>query len=180
MSAVEAVSLFLGLLAVVAQISVVVLVGLAIAARASAGARSSYESVRTAIGLVAIGLAAAVAVVCITGSLYYSEVANFPPCKLCWYQRIAMYPLAVILPIAAWRHDVRIRVYGMTLAGIGAVISIYHMLVERFPTLESGSCDPTNPCSIIWVEPLGYLTIPTMALSGFAFILTLLAYAEER
>ena len=177
MSTVDAVSLFLGLLAVLAQISVVVLAGLAIAGRNSA--RPAYERARDEIGPRAIGLAAAVAVVCMTGSLYYSEIANFPPCKLCWYQRIAMYPLAIILPIAAVRRDLAVKPYAMVLAGIGGVISVYHMLVERFPTLESGSCDPTNPCSIIWVEPLGYLTIPTMALSGFALILTLLAYAEE-
>jgi disulfide bond formation protein DsbB len=180
MSAVESVSLFLGLLAVVAQVTVVVLTGLALLARVAPGSRPAYERVRAEIGPLALGLAAAVAVVCMAGSLYYSEVAGFPPCKLCWYQRIAMYPLAVIMPIAAWRGDPRVRFYAMPLAGIGGVISIYHMLIERFPSLESGSCDPTNPCSIIWVEPLGYLTIPTMALSGFALILTLLAYAQER
>ena len=119
------------------------------------------------------------AVVCTAGSLYYSEVAGFPPCRLCWYQRIAMYPLALILPIAARRRDVGVRRYAMPLAAVGGLIAVYHMLVERFPSLESGSCDPTNPCSIIWVEPLGYMTIPTMALSGFALILVLLAYAED-
>jgi disulfide bond formation protein DsbB len=179
MSAVESVSLFLGLLAVIAEVSAVALAGLALLARFAPLTRSAYERVRTEIGPRAVGLAAAVAVVCMAGSLYYSEVAGFPPCTLCWYQRIAMYPMAIILPIAAWRHDPRIRFYAMPLAAIGGVISIYHMLIERFPHLESGSCDPTNPCSIIWVEPLGYLTIPTMALSGFALILTLLAYARE-
>jgi disulfide bond formation protein DsbB len=179
-SAVDTVSLFFALLAVIAEVSVVVLAPLAILRRAGARAAGAYERVRAEIGPHALALAAAVAITCMTGSLYYSEVADFPPCKLCWYQRIAMYPLAIVLPIAAARRDVAIRPYAMTLAGIGAVISVYHMLVERFPNLESGSCDPTNPCSIIWVEPLGYLTIPTMALSGFAFILTLLAYAKER
>jgi disulfide bond formation protein DsbB len=179
MTAVETVSLFLGLLAVIAQVSAIALAGLAFASL-SPSARPAYERVRAELGPRAVGLAAAVAVVCTLGSLYYSEVAGFPPCTLCWYQRIAMYPLAVILPIAAWRRDPRVAVYVMPVAAIGGVISIYHMLVERFPNLESGSCDPTNPCSIIWVDTFGYLTIPTMALSGFALILTLLAYAQER
>src|SRR5688572_1893684 len=179
MSAVEAVSLFLGLLALIAQLSVVALGGLALAAGLTPAARPGFERVRLELTPRVLGLAAAVAVVCLTGSLYYSEVAGFPPCRLCWYQRIAMYPLAVILPIAAWRRDIRVRWYAIPLATIGAVMSIYHMLVERFPSLEAGTCDPTNPCSIVWVEPLGYLTIPTMALSGFALILTLLAYAED-
>jgi Disulfide bond formation protein DsbB len=179
MSAVDAFSLFFGLLAVIAQVAVLGLAGLAMAARLAPGARPAYERVRAELGPRAVGLAAAVAVVCMLGSLYYSEVAGFPPCRLCWYQRIAMYPLAVILPIAAWRRDVGVRWYRAPLAAAGGLIAVYHMLVERFPTLEAGSCDPTNPCSIIWVEPLRYLTIPTMALSGFALILVLLAYAED-
>jgi disulfide bond formation protein DsbB len=179
MSAVDAVSLFLALLAVVAQVTAVLLAGLAVIGRFSDGARATFERVRDELTPRGVELAAAVAVVCMLGSLYYSEVANFPPCRLCWYQRIAMYPMAVILPIAAWRRDTGIRRYAVPLAAIGAAISVYHMLVERFPNLESGSCDPTNPCSIIWVEPLGYLTIPTMALSGFALILGLLGYARS-
>jgi hypothetical protein len=54
-------------------------------------------------------------------------------------------------------------------------VSAYHVLVERVPSLETGSCDPTNPCSTIWVEHLGYLTIPVMALSGFAAVVALLS-----
>jgi disulfide bond formation protein DsbB len=113
------------------------------------------------------------------GSLYYSEIANFPPCRLCWFQRIGMYPLAVILPLAAWRRDWSVRWYALPLAVGGGLVSIYHVLIERYPSLESGSCDPTNPCSIIWVERLGYLTIPTMALSGFALIAVLLLLPKE-
>jgi disulfide bond formation protein DsbB len=128
---------------------------------------------------VALVIAATAAIVSTLGSLYFSEVANFPPCRLCWYQRIAMYPLAVILSIAAWRRDLAVRWYALPLAVAGGLVSVYHMLVERYPSLESGSCDPANPCSIIWVERLAYLTIPTMALSGFALITVLLVIPEE-
>ena len=109
------------------------------------------------------------------GSLYFSDVAHFTRCRLCWYQRIAMYPLAVILPIAAARGDGFVRRYVAPLAGIGAVIASYHILVERFPSLETRACDPLNPCSLMWVKRLGYITIPTMALTGFAAILVLLS-----
>ena len=61
----------------------------------------------------------------------------------------------------------------MPLAVVGACVSIYHIVVERFPSLET-ACDVSNPCSIIWVERFGYLTIPAMALSGFAAIVALL------
>ena len=52
------------------------------------------------------------------------------------------------------------------------------MLLERYPSLETGACDPNNPCTLIWVERFGYLTIPTMALSAFALIITLLLVAR--
>jgi disulfide bond formation protein DsbB len=97
-------------------------------------------------------------------------VAHFVPCRLCWYQRIAMYPLVPMLGLAALRADDSVRRYALVLAAIGAPISAWHILVERFPNLESGACDPANPCSLIWVNTFGYLTIPTMALSAFCLI----------
>jgi disulfide bond formation protein DsbB len=90
-----------------------------------------------------------------------------------------MYPLVPILAIAAARRDREVRWYALPLAITGAAISTWHILVERFPSLESGSCDPANPCSIVWVEKLGYLTIPTMALSGFVVIALLLIVPLE-
>jgi disulfide bond formation protein DsbB len=152
----DQVSLFLGLLALLAEIAAVVLVA-ALVVRAARPRTGWAAELLDAVRPVALGVAAVVAIVSMLGSLYYSEVANFPPCRLCWYQRIGMYPLAVV----------------------GGLVSIYHVLIERYPSLESGSCDPTNPCSIIWVERLGYLTIPTMALSGFAVIAVLLLLPKE-
>jgi hypothetical protein len=72
-----------------------------------------------------------------------------------------------------------VRWYALPLAVGGGLVSVYHMLIERYPSLESGSCDPNNPCSITWVERLGYLTIPTMALSGFSLIAVLLMLPKE-
>jgi hypothetical protein len=66
---------------------------------------------------------------------------------------------------------------------MGALISSYHMLVERFPRLESGACKSTTPCTVIWTRRFGYLTIPTMALTAFVAIIVLLAlgsYARRR
>jgi disulfide bond formation protein DsbB len=124
-----------------------------------------------------IPLAFVVATVATLGSLYLSEVANFVPCRLCWYQRIAMYPLPILLGIAWWKRDAGVRRYALPLAVIGMVISTYHILVERFPSLEgSGVCEVANPCSIRWVERFGFVTIPTMALAGFALISGLLVY----
>ncbi len=174
----DQVTLFLALLAVMAQAGAGLLV-VTLAARALAPAATWPRQVLGAVGPVALILAAAVAVVATLGSLYFSEVADFPPCRLCWFQRIGMYPLAVILPIAAWRRERLIRWYAVPLAVGGGAVSIYHVLVERFPSLESGACDLANPCSIVWVERFGYLTIPAMALSGFVLIALLLVLPKE-
>ncbi len=171
----EAVSRFLALLAVVAEVATVTAIVLFVGGRFSPAVRALARQTAQAVSHSALSLAAVVAAVCTAGSLYFSEVANFTPCKLCWYQRYAMYPLVPILGIAAWKGFTRVRPYAFILAAIGSVISIYHILVERGVVKESASCDPTNPCSLNWVPHLGYLTIPTMALSGFALILTLLA-----
>jgi disulfide bond formation protein DsbB len=79
-----------------------------------------------------------------------------------------------VLGLAAWRRDEGVRPYAATLAALGAVVSAYHVLLERAPSLESGACDVANPCTIIWVRRFGYLTIPTMAMSAFALILSLM------
>jgi hypothetical protein len=125
---------------------------------------------------VALPLATLVALVTTLGSLYYSEVAGYPPCTLCWYQRIAIYPQVVVLGVAAWRRDVAVWRTSVPLAVVGAVLSVWHVVIERNPAL-AGPCDPANPCTIKWVEEFGFLTVPTMALvAGLSFItLTLLA-----
>jgi disulfide bond formation protein DsbB len=170
----EAGTLFLALLAVVAQLTIVAVLVLAVFAR------PTLARVRVALGHQTLQLAFVVALVSTLGSLWLSEGANFVPCRLCWYQRIAMYPMAVILGIAAFRHDVKVRIYALPVVLIGASISVWHILIERFPSLESStSCDPANPCSLIWTERFGYLTIPTMALSAFVLIATLLLLSKE-
>jgi disulfide bond formation protein DsbB len=174
---VDTVSLFLALLAVVAEVSVVAAIVLIAGSKLSPRMDGWRRRAVEAIAPQALTLAFAVAAVATAGSLYFSEVAHFTPCRLCWYQRICMYPLVPLLGMAAWRRDRGIRPYAAVLAAAGAVIASYHVVLERFPTLESDVCDPANPCTLIWVQRLGYLTIPTMALSGFALVLTLLAVA---
>lgn len=120
-----------------------------------------------------------VAAVATAGSLAFSEVYHFTPCELCWVQRIAMYPLALILGIAALRRDLHVRRYAIPLAGLGALVSTWHVLVQRVPAMAgTTSCEATAPCTGIWVEALGFLTIPSMALVGFMAIIALLATAH--
>ena len=176
---VDTVSLFLALLAVVAELATATAVVLAVGGRFSPALRRLRRQAADAVAPSALTLAAVVAAVCTAGSLYFSEVAHFPPCHLCWLQRFCMYPLVPILGFAAWRHATRVTPYAAALALIGACISTYHVALERHPEWESSVCDPKNPCTLIWVKRLGYLTIPTMALSGFALIITLLAISRS-
>ena len=139
--------------------------------RASDGGKERLETLRYSIGNTGLSLAWAIAAVATLGSLYYSEIANFPPCKLCWFQRIGMYPLALILGIAALYNDQKIRRYVLPIVSIGAGISIYHYLLERFPSWASGtSCDPAVPCTTVWVWKFHFISIPFMALAGFTAI----------
>lgn len=174
----DAVTLFLALLAVGAQAAVAVLVLLAVGGLASPRIDRARVRVAAALGPQALGLALVVATVATLGSLYLSEVADFTPCRLCWYQRYAMYPLVPVLAVAAWRRWAVARFIVLPIALVGAAIATWHVLVERYPTLESGTCDPSNPCSLIWVRRFGYLTIPTMALSAFALIAALMLTAR--
>lgn len=132
------------------------------------------DGLRAALRPIALWLAFAVAATAMAGSLYLSEVAGFVPCALCWYQRIAMYPLVVILGLAALRGDPGVARYAAPVAGIGALLSIWHIGVQRLPGLPSGSCSLETPCNLIYVERFGFVTIPVMALFGFIAILTLL------
>lgn len=119
-------------------------------------------------------LAWLVAATAMVGSLYFSEVQHFTPCRYCWFQRIAMYPLAVIILVAALRRDHSVRWYAVPLAAIGLIISSYHYLIEWYPQLEGGSCDPVVPCSSFWFREFGFITLAFMALCGFTAILALL------
>jgi hypothetical protein len=128
---------------------------------------------------VVLPLGAAVAAVATGGSLYLSEVAGYLPCTLCWYQRIAMYPLTIVLGVAAWRRDREVWRTSVPIAAIGAAIAVWHIAIERNPAL-GGPCDPAAPCSIRWVEEFGFLTLPTMALIGFVTIIVLSLAARSR
>lgn len=134
----------------------------------------AVPSVRAVLGRFAYPATALVPVLAMAGSLYFSERAGFVPCELCWYQRIAMYPLAVILPIAATRRDRSVLPYSAVVAAIGFCVSAYHVYIQAFPE-ESNFCEIANPCSATWVEAYGFVSIPWMA--GLSFVTILLGLA---
>ena len=165
------VSTFFALLAIIAGVGAVAIVGIQVVWRGSQrlGVLRDTQWQNAMLG------ASIVALVATLGSLYLSEVAHFIPCNMCWYQRIAMYPIGPMLLFAWFRRDASIKPYVMLVAVGGALVSTYHVLLEIFPSLESSTtCGLVASCSTRWVEPLGIYTIPRMALSGFVAIIAAL------
>jgi disulfide bond formation protein DsbB len=106
------------------------------------------------------------------GSLYFSEVADYIPCRLCWFQRIAMYPIAVVALVAVLRRDRNARWYTVPMAGVGICISTWHYLLEWNPTWEGESCGLFGPaCSVPWFRTFDFVSLALMALCAFAFII---------
>jgi disulfide bond formation protein DsbB len=130
-----------------------------------------------------VWLAFLVALVATGGSLYFSESVGYIPCVLCWYQRIAMYPLVVLMLVAIVRRERVVAPYAFFVALAGLAVSIYHYQLEWFP--DQGSlCSLTAsvPCHVVWFKHFGVATIPFLAGSGFLMIGTLmwLAWRSDR
>jgi Disulfide bond formation protein DsbB len=172
---VDVANTFFTALTLLANAVVVLLALVWLAGRVSPGARRLGSDVVVTLGPHSVGLAWLVAAVTTVGSLYYSEVAGFVPCELCWYQRICMYPLAAILAIGALRDDRAARWYAAPFVVVGAPLALYHWLVERVPALsDSISCSAAAPCSVPYFEELGYVTLAFMDLSAFLLVGALL------
>jgi disulfide bond formation protein DsbB len=172
---------FFLVLTFVANAVVVVALVLALGAWVSPRMRKRVRGLITVIGPHAVLLAWIVALVCTLGSLYYSEHAGFVPCELCWYQRIVMYPLVIVLGVAWLRRDDNGWITALPFVVIGVPLSLYHWLVERVPSFASTtSCSIETPCTTPWFEKLGYVTLAWMAMSGFLLIGVLLVCSIRR
>ena len=116
------------------------------------------------------------------GSLFFSEVMDLPPCVLCWYQRIAMYPLVVIIGVGIVTGDTRWKMYALPLALIGLGVSVYHNLLYYNIVPESmAPCTQGISCTSRQIEWLGFITIPLMALTAFICLSAcLLLYRTDR
>jgi disulfide bond formation protein DsbB len=114
------------------------------------------------------------------GSLFFSEIMKVPICTLCWYQRIAMYPLALVLALGLFPHDPKIVRYAGALAGIGWLIALYHVFLVAGIIPESAQpCVQGIPCSQTHISLLGFLSIPVMSLFTFTLIGVLLFGAHR-
>lgn len=116
---------------------------------------------------IAIPFAALITTTSMLGSLYFSEIVGYKPCKLCWYQRFAMYPLAIFLIFTVFKKFKYSQHLAVVVATIGASVSTYHWFLERFPNLDAGVCDVKLPCEFIWFENFGFVTLSFMAFTAF-------------
>jgi disulfide bond formation protein DsbB len=143
----------------------------------------SRSAITTWIHKYGLVLAFLVALGAVVGSFIYSDVIGYPPCTLCWYQRAFMMPLVVLLGIAAWKRDRSMVPYALSLAAIGGLIALNHVWLQSSGT-SLIPCPAPGPgvvsCDQRFVYEFGYLTIPVMSLTGFAFIGALLAHAQVR
>ena len=112
-----------------------------------------------------------VSLIATLGSLYFSEIRGFEPCTLCWYQRILMYPIILISGIALFQKNARIALTTAIFAIIGGSISLYHYGIQKLQFLSDSapSCGSVS-CTGQYINYLGFITIPFLALLAFAMI----------
>ena len=122
-----------------------------------------------------------IAAVSTLGSLFFSEVMELIPCVLCWYQRISLFPLAIILLIGLFPLDKKVVNYALPLAIIGLIFTVYHCLLffgvipeNLQPCGQGVSCTDDN------MELFGFLPIPLLGLIAFLMIIILLLKARTR
>lgn len=121
-----------------------------------------------------------VSLVATGGSLYFSEVMHYIPCNLCWFQRIFMYPITIVLGVACYRGEKGIAPYVLPLGVIGGSISLWHVLEQKLPGFAKiAPCTIGVPCSEDYINWLGFITIPLLALVAFVLIVLLLLFGRR-
>ncbi|WP_078555332.1 disulfide oxidoreductase [Bacillus alkalicellulosilyticus] len=118
----------------------------------------------------------AISVIATSGSLYFSEIVGFIPCELCWYQRIIMYPLVIILGVAVVKKDTKQALYGLIFSTIGIIVATYHYMLQKIPALSTIDSCGIIPCTGQYINWLGFITIPFLALVAFLLIFMLCYY----
>ena len=115
------------------------------------------------------------------GALFFSEVMELPPCVLCWYQRIFMFPLVLLLPVGLFPFDPKIVRYALPILLVGWLVSVFHLLlVTGFIPESIKPCTQGVPCTDVQVEWLGFVTIPLLSCVAFSGMIALLIAAHYR
>ena len=121
-----------------------------------------------------------IACIATLGSLFFSEIMEFIPCSMCWYQRIFMYPLVIIFLVNMLYPDDKVVKYAMPIALVGWLISVYHNLL-MFKVIPENivPCVQGVPCSTEYINWLGVINIPLLSLLAYSSILILLLIIKK-
>jgi disulfide bond formation protein DsbB len=118
-----------------------------------------------------------VSIIATLGSLYFSEIVGYIPCKFCWFQRILMYPLVIILGVGYYKGELGIKHYGLPFSIIGMFVSAIHYLHQKTDIFDQVvKCTDGVPCSGEYINWLNFITIPFLAFTAFTIITVLLFY----
>jgi disulfide bond formation protein DsbB len=167
--------LFFALLAVLCHVFLVTMAVLWLMGAVSPAMRVRRRAVVRALSPVAAPFAFAVATVTMAGSLYLSEVKHYIPCHLCWIQRALLYPQVLFTALLTFRPQWNaLRRFAVGALVVDIPVSTYHYLLQKYPDLETSSCDFDNPCTQRYIDLFGYISEPGMALTAALTILTLL------
>lgn len=135
----------------------------------------------TKTSLVWLYAAWVIALMGMVGSLFFSEVMQFPPCALCWYQRIALYPLVFVIGTGIILNDDRVRHYALPLCLAGLAVAVYHNLLYYGVIPESITpCAQGVSCTAAQLELLGFITIPLLSLVSFVFMAVCLLFYRSK
>ncbi len=143
--------------------------------------RKTYPWIENVIGKYGLMLAFKVALLSTLASLFYSDIAGFAPCKFCWFQRIFMYPLVILIPLALRKKDFKIVEYLLPLSVIGFLISLYQNYMYYYNNGLDASCvlgGSQVSCVKRYVFELGYISVPIMALTAFALVIVFLLFQK--
>ncbi len=115
------------------------------------------------------------------GSLFFSSIMEFAPCVLCWYQRISLFPLVIILAVGLFPFDKSVVKYALPLAIAGWLTAVYHNLLYSGVIPESiQPCSKGVSCTEEYIDLFGFLTIPMLSLLSFSTIIALLIILKRR
>jgi len=110
------------------------------------------------------------------GSLFFSEIMELPPCSLCWYQRVFMFPLVLVLFMGLFPFDPKVARYALPLSAAGTLFALYHVLLQAGIIPESAApCSQGVPCSEVDLLVFGFVSIPVLSLLAFGVLTALLA-----
>lgn len=128
----------------------------------------------------ALYMAWLIALIGLLCSVFFGELLHHEPCRLCWYQRVCLFPLVLILGIAAYKEDARIIVYAMPLALLGIFFALYQVLGIFIPKMSTPAlCGYKINCSEQLMEFWGFLSFPLISLIGFLLIFFFLRLARS-